>query len=728
MRAARMLPALVLAGLLSVMIAGAAPAGAAGLKLVEIKGADGGRFDSPLDRGPTHIASPPGDDRRIFVLTRDGFIHVIVDGVVQDEPFLDLHTRTDLKNENGAFALAFAPDYATSGVFYVNYSDQHDGYESQLNRHTIRAFRRSADDPNTADPTWEREILTIPSSGCTTMVSPHYGGQLAFKPGDPSLWVSVGDGGDGCDHWLNASKLDNLYGKILRITPDPVHGGYAVPSDNPLVGQPGVSEEIFAYGLRNPWRFTFDAEPPHDMVIGDVGEFAFEELDLIGSDLATAPQFLGWPCHEGDAVFDSRCAAPPGPAVPPLLTYDHEGGGCDSITAGPVLRDPSLGGDYAGRIMYGFFCGNGAWPGGGDNGRIYTVDPRDVHPTPRDEGRTVQAGLASFGVDGCDRVYVGNMSANVGLWRIEGERPSDCGKTTTIESGPSGAVNTTSATFASSTTLKGADVVFTCTLDGDDADCAGPLTGLAEGEHTFTATAASAAQGIVAQPASRTWTVDTTPPDTVITEAHRDGATLTYAFAATESGSSFRCSLNGAPAQPCTSPVTVAGVMPGIHTLTVAATDRAGNTDATPAAASIVVPAPEPPAPPQPGPPAPPAPDPVQPPPLTDPLPPPSTQPAAARLTGPRTLRADRRGRVTLRLARHTRGGRVTTTVRDGRRTAAGTRRIILRAGRTLSFRVRLTKAARRALHRRGHLRLTVRVTIDGGRTSIYRITVRRPR
>src|SRR5262249_15353737 len=150
--------------------------------------------------------------------------------------------------------------YATNRLFYITYSDRAGGANSNLDNEHLDAFRMMAGDPNVADPASQTRILEIPTDGCVQMTSPHYGGQLQFGP-DGHLWMAVGDGSDGCGHEANALDLDSWHGKILRIDPRPDQAPdgdgnrYAVPSDNPLVGQPGVRPEIWAYGLRNPYRF-----------------------------------------------------------------------------------------------------------------------------------------------------------------------------------------------------------------------------------------------------------------------------------------------------------------------------------------------------------------------------------------------------------------------------------------------------------------------------------------
>ncbi len=593
----------------------------ANLSLLPIAGPTGAvPFTSPGGMGPTFVASPPGDTHRVFVGTKDGYIYIVKNGVTLPTPFLDIHTQVSTTNEDGMFSIAFDPDYATNRRFYVDYSDTvaNAAANKNVDNYHLDAFQTSATNPDVADPATQTQILFNPTSGCQDMSSAHYGGQLAFGP-DGHLWLSLGDGGDGggdpatrgptCDRSspLWAPDLTSIRGKILRIDPqptaDPDASGnrYTIPSDNPLVGQGGgVRTEVWADGLRNPWRFSFDSATGN-LVIGDVGNAQQEEVDEVPSTLAPGahPPFFGWPCTEGDAPFfgSSVCAGDPAP-VAPKFVFDHTGpaddADCTAIIGGVVLHDPSLGAGYDGRYLYGYFCG------GTDEsiaGHLLTTDLNSPIPTPQDEGVSVDFGLSSFGVDGCGHPYATNVVKG-GLWRITGTGPNSCaGDTTppdtTITSGPSGLTNTTSATFAFSSTEAGS--AFTCQLDSGSAQaCTSPLTlnGLSQGSHTVKVIATDAAGNPDPTPASRTWTVDTTSPDTTITSgpsAATNTTSATFAFSSTEAGSTFTCQLDSGSAQACTSPHSYNALADGSHTVIVTATDAAGNPDPTPASRTWTV-------------------------------------------------------------------------------------------------------------------------------------------
>ena len=380
----RRLSALVIAAL-GVASATAAPASGAGVvRLTPL----GGTFDRP-----THVTSPPGDGHRLFVVEQAGRIWVLRDGMRQPTPFLDLTARVSrLGSERGLLSLAFAPDYARSGRFYVDYTDRRGG--------TIRVveFRRSPD-PDRADPASAREVLS--------QVHPdrrHNGGLLLFGP-DRLLYVGVGDGGGGNDRHGkrgNGQNLGTFLGKILRI--DPRQRGelaYTIPRSNPFVRRRGARKEIYAYGLRNPWRFSFD-RATGDMVITDVGQEHAEEIDFARRGRARGANF-GWRPFEGRFRLYPRESAKG--AVRPVLTYPHTGHRC-AITGGYVVRDPRLKA-LLGRYLYGDFC---------------TGQLRSVRLAPRRAVDDRSAGLrvasvTSFGEDAFGRVYAASFFG--GVYRLD---------------------------------------------------------------------------------------------------------------------------------------------------------------------------------------------------------------------------------------------------------------------------------------------------------------------
>jgi glucose/arabinose dehydrogenase len=350
---------------------------ATGTKLTRI-----GRFDMPV-----YVAQPPGERRRLFVVEQGGRIVVLRGGRVLRTPFLDISSQVVSGGEQGLLGLAFAPDYARSGRFYVNYTDT--GGDTR-----IVEYRRGAS-PDRADPRSARQLIfqDQPESN-------HNGGQLAFGP-DGLLYIGLGDGGGGDDQHGpigNAQNLGTLLGKILRIDPRPSGGSpYGIPADNPFVGRSGAKPAIYAWGLRNPWRFSFDRHTG-DIAIGDVGQDEVEEVDFRTRGSARGVNF-GWRAWEGTRRVDSGLRV--SDHVGPVLQYTHDRGGC-SVTGGYVIRDPRLPA-LAGRYVYGDFCA----------GNLLTAKLRQGGASrPRRLGLRVDA-LSSFGEDRRGRVYVTSLSGPV---------------------------------------------------------------------------------------------------------------------------------------------------------------------------------------------------------------------------------------------------------------------------------------------------------------------------
>jgi glucose/arabinose dehydrogenase len=341
-----------------------------------------GTFDSPL-----YVTAPPGDRRRVFVVEQGGAIRVLRDGKRLATPFLDIHRLVRSGGEQGLLSLAFAPDYARSGLFYIMYTAQPNGEER------IVEYRgRTAD---VADPGSARILLSQrdPESN-------HNGGLLLFGP-DKLLYVGVGDGGsEGDPHGPrgNGQNLGTIFGKLLRIDPR-ARGGrpYTVPRTNPFVGRAGARPEIYAYGLRNPWRFSFDRNG--DLIIADVGQDKWEEIDIAGPGRARGRNF-GWRVWEGRSRYKPGESAPG--AVFPAIVEPHSRGYC-SITGGYVLRDPGLPAAWRGRYVWGDYCrGKVEWA------RLRAGARARVHQT----GLSVP-GLSSFGEDARGRVYVTSLNGPV---------------------------------------------------------------------------------------------------------------------------------------------------------------------------------------------------------------------------------------------------------------------------------------------------------------------------
>jgi glucose/arabinose dehydrogenase len=335
---------------------------------------------------PVLVTAPPGDRRRVFVVEQTGTVRIVRDGATLPTPYLDLRDRVKFSSEPGLLSIAFAPDYATSGLVYVFYNSTAGNGDIRISE-----FRRHPTDPDLVDPYSERILLTIPKPW-----ENHNGGMLQFGP-DGYLYASVGDGDSGV---LNppgffAQKRDELLGNILRIDPragDP----YAVPADNPFVGLDGVRPEIWAYGLRNPWRFWIDAESG-SMFVADAGNARREEIDV--TPLGETGVNFGWPCFEGSLRFDpsETCELP----VPPLLDYARAGDAC-AVIGGVVARDPRMPA-LAGRYLYGDFC----------SGRITALSVERGRVTASEPLGLVVPQLTSFGVDDARRVYVMSLGGEV---------------------------------------------------------------------------------------------------------------------------------------------------------------------------------------------------------------------------------------------------------------------------------------------------------------------------
>lgn len=367
-----------------------------------------GQFTSP-----TYVTAPPGDGERVFVVEKAGRIRVVKNGSTLPTPFLDITGPVNpTASERGLLSMAFAPDYATSGRFYVYYTA-----DSPTGQLTISEFQRSAN-PDVASPA-ERIVLGIPHSDEDN----HNGGQLQFGP-DGYLYVGTGDGGGANDPNSNAQNQNALLGKLLRIDPRLGPGGeaYTVPATNPFLGQAGKRPEIWSYGLRNPWRFSFD-RLTGDLTIADVGQNDWEEIDFVtaASGGGRGVNF-GWKCFEGKHAYSNNpphCSPRPTNHTLPVHEYSHTRG-C-SITGGYVSRDPALPA-LAGRYVYGDYCDSPLWS-------VLLQSPNGLDD--RQLGLSVP-GLFSFGEDGCGRVYVVRGTGTGPVYRLvpaEISSPDTCDPT-----------------------------------------------------------------------------------------------------------------------------------------------------------------------------------------------------------------------------------------------------------------------------------------------------------
>ena len=361
------------AGAQDVAASNNADAAANGVKLVRV-----GTFQSP-----TYLAGAPGDTHRLFVLEKAGRIMVVVNGHKRARPFLDIaHLVQSGSTEQGLLGLAFAPDYQKSGRFYVAYTIANNDVR-------VAQYRRSGSNPNLASSASARIVLTV-----AHRFENHNGGQLAFGP-DGDLYIGIGDGGSEDDPMNLGQNTSVLDGKILRISPRS-NGGYSIPADNPFVGKPGKRAEIWAYGLRNPWRFSFD-RLTGDLAIGDVGQDKYEEIDF-------APHGTGKGANYGWSVFEGRSRFKPGTApgaVFPVLVAPHSAGYC-AIIGGYVVRDRSLGSLY-GRYLYGDDCKPQI-----SSVKLSRGHARGNHAT----GLSVNT-MSSFGEDAAGHVYAVSLAGPV---------------------------------------------------------------------------------------------------------------------------------------------------------------------------------------------------------------------------------------------------------------------------------------------------------------------------
>jgi glucose/arabinose dehydrogenase len=291
-----------------------------------------GDFDQPV-----YAAGPPGEPNTLLVVEKAGRIAVIRDGRRLASPFLDISGKVGSSgSEQGLLSVAFASDYARSGALFVDYTD------SRGDIHVDR-LTRSAANADRANPSSARTVVVIDHHRYPN----HNGGQLQVGP-EGDLYVGVGDGGSEGDPQGNGQNRDTLLGKVLRLAPR-AGGGYSVPSGNPFAHQANVRPEIWAYGLRNPWRFSFD-RLTGALVIGDVGQDQQEEVDF-------APRGTGAGANYGWSVFEGtrRNGAGTAPhAVAPVLVASHSAGYC-AIIGGYVVRDRTLPSLY-GRYLFGDLC------------------------------------------------------------------------------------------------------------------------------------------------------------------------------------------------------------------------------------------------------------------------------------------------------------------------------------------------------------------------------------
>ena len=333
-----------------------------------------------------------GDDR-LFIVEKRGVIEILqLDGTTNPTPFLDIQnivlTPGGNYDERGLLGLAFHPDYINNGYFYVNYIDN--SGNTQISRFSV-----STSDPSIADPDSEFQILEVEQPYIN-----HNGGCLRFGP-EGYLYIGLGDGGSAGDPENRSQNLQTLLGKMLRIDIDNTEGStnYAVPSNNPFVGDPNALDEIWSYGLRNPWRFSFDSETD-ELWIGDVGQGSIEEIDRAAAGVSG--QNYGWRCYEGNQEYNTSGCPMEFDLTFPVAEYSHSGGNC-SITGGYVYRG-EIYENFLGIYFYADFC----------SGEIGTIDQSN---NQINHG-SYDGSWVSFGEDKNKELYIIDNFGSI--YKIEG--------------------------------------------------------------------------------------------------------------------------------------------------------------------------------------------------------------------------------------------------------------------------------------------------------------------
>ncbi len=335
------------------------------------------RFTRPVD-----LQHADDGSDRLFVVEQAGVIQVFANdpSVASASVFLDIEDRVrDSGNEEGLLGLAFHPDFANNGFFYVDYT------ASNPSRTVIARYQVDPNDPNRADRNSEVIVLETGQPAGN-----HNGGQIAFGP-DDFLYIALGDGGGSGDTFGNGQNRSTLLGTILRIDVDNSSNdrNYGIPADNPFVGgTQGFREEIYAYGLRNPWRFSFD--PVTDLLwTGDVGQNSFEEIDIVENG-----GNYGWNTMEGFHCFSPTSGCDESGLALPVQEYPHNRA-AKSVTGGYVYRGPGVP-ELIGQYIYGDFV----------DGRIWALEYDGQQVVQNTELLNTSLGIASFGVDENNELYI----------------------------------------------------------------------------------------------------------------------------------------------------------------------------------------------------------------------------------------------------------------------------------------------------------------------------------
>jgi glucose/arabinose dehydrogenase len=352
-------------------------AGREGVALKQI-----GRFDNPV-----YVTGAPGFPKLLFVVEQPGRVEVLRNGRRLRHPFLDISGRVSFEGERGLLSIAFPPDYPSSRSVYLYYTNRRGNIEIDefKRRSATRAVRGS-----------RRAVIEIPHP----VNANHNGGQLQFLGN--LLYFGTGDGGSEGDPPNNAQNQDVLLGKLLRIDPRPAHGRpYSIPPNNPFVGKPG-RDEIYSYGLRNPFRFSFAAGGTR-IAIADVGQNRFEELDYTTVARARGANF-GWDAFEGFARYTGVNGGTPDPGgtVKPIFAYPHSRGGSCAIIGGYVVRDPRLP-RLDGSYVYADLC----------EGQLRALVPHLRRASHDHKLGLSVASPSSFGEDDRHHIYVCSLNGPV---------------------------------------------------------------------------------------------------------------------------------------------------------------------------------------------------------------------------------------------------------------------------------------------------------------------------
>ncbi len=331
--------------------------------------------------GPLGIENAGDGSGRLFFVQQNGVVRIFRNGAVVARPFLDIRSKTAVDSERGLLGLAFPPGFAQKQRFYVDYTD--------LNGNTVIAQYRVSADPDQADASSETILLRV-----NQPFANHNGGRIEFGP-DGYLYIGVGDGGSGGDPMGNGQKLGVLLGKLLRIDVESDPGQVQIPPDNPFVNRAGARPQIWAYGLRNPWRFSFD-RTTGDLWIADVGQNNYEEVDFQPSGDPGGEDY-GWNIMEGLHCYPDTANCNRGGLTLPIFEYSHVNGNC-SITGGFVYRgrvSPGLRGTY----IYADYC----------SGQIWGIDRQGTQANNR-LLRSAGFNITSFGEDEAGEIYVADAT------------------------------------------------------------------------------------------------------------------------------------------------------------------------------------------------------------------------------------------------------------------------------------------------------------------------------